>query len=104
MWYDINMEKDLEKKIKEEEIQDEDEMVIADMSLVRKRRAFLPDRIRHEDRLMSGGGESDLQLSDEETKWAILGTLKAALLIGGAYAIGLGAIILLMVILFKNFG
>lgn len=35
-------------------------------------------------------------LNQDERKWYILGTLKAALLIGMAYAVGLGAIILLI--------
>lgn len=116
---------------------DEDEMVVADMSLVRKSSIFLPERIRNQNRLSdaaekgnlssnidplgravhmpgaypssggySGGGNysSGPELSSEETKWAILGTLKAAFLIGGAYIIGLGGLILLLFVLFKNFG
>ncbi len=92
-----------------DDLEDEDEMVIADMSYVQKPSVFLPKRIRHEDRL-PGSPLADnsnpyatpgLDLSPEETKWAILGSLKAALLIGGAYAIGLGGLVLLMYLAFK---
>ena len=106
---------------------EEDEMVVADMSFVRKRSIFLPERIRHERRLEGDNGTSnidplgrnvlsssagyqgtsthsgsDLDMSPETAKWAILGTLKAALIIVGAYAVGLGALIFLMFLAFKH--
>ena len=99
----------------EEEL-DEEEMVIADMSMVRKPNVFLPSRLRGEESLPGGavsgmgfGGapsNSDIvasELSPEETKWAILGSLKAAVLIGGAYIVGLGLVVLTMFLLFKYF-
>ncbi len=95
---------------------DEEEMVIADMSMVRKPNVFLPRKLRGEERLPSGafddrglGGapsNSDIvasELSPEETKWAILGSLKAAFMIGGAYIVGLGLVVLTMFLLFKYF-
>lgn len=101
---------------KEKDKAEEEEMVVADMSLVRGRSVFLPERIRHEGRLKqsgssgktresAGGFESPIgeELSPEATKWAILGSLKAALLIGGAYAIGLWLLVLVMFVLFKYF-
>lgn len=39
-------------------------------------------------------------LTKEQTRWAILGTLKASLLIGLAYVVGLGLLILIMVLWF----
>ena len=123
---------DVEQVVSKTSVPDEDEMIVADMSLVRKRSLFLPERIRNEGRLKGGeshnkidplgrgafasssmqssykdsvyGGKdstSDLDLDSETTKWAILGTLKAAFLIGGAYIIGLGGLILLMFLAFK---
>lgn len=123
----------LRNSLNNKPIDDEDDMVVADMSLVRKRSVFLPERIRHEGRLGgSGDGTSPYggvdplgrgalwsqnqnqstynplspsggELTKEETKWAILGSLKAAVLIGSAYAIGLGAVVLLMFLAFKYF-
>ena len=110
----INEDKDLKLNNPEDE---EEEMVIADMSMVQKPSVFLPRRLRHEDRLPGGALDnsraqgsytnSDIvgsELTPEETKWAILGSLKAALLIGGAYAGGLGLLILVMYLLFEFFG
>lgn len=42
------------------------------------------------------------QFTKEQTRWAILGALKASLLIGLAYAVGLGLIILIMVLWFTR--
>ena len=105
------------RPVSDSESVDEEEMVVADMSMVQKPSVFLPKRLRHEGRLPGGsidsigfGGaptNSDIvgsELTPEETKWAILGSLKAALLIGGAYAGGLGLLILVMFLLFKFFG
>lgn len=123
-----NIEPDTENTtIDSSGIIDEEDMVVADMSLVRKRRAFLPDRIRNEERLKNGGmmGQEPVgsrtedlaigsresasgtissvygDLTPDQTKWAILGTLKAALLVGSAYAVGLGGLILILYLLFR---
>ena len=124
-----NIEEDI-NSINNIDDESQDELVVADMSLVRKRSTFLPERIRHEDRLAQDsslvGGKNDYannpaalssrttadprgenggsvygELTPEETKWALFGTLKAALMVGAAYAVGLGLIILIMVLVFS---
>lgn len=91
--------------------EDDDDRVIADMSLVQRRTAFIPEKIRREAKLKEQAMRSNPQMTnalDEmdagTTKWAILGMLKAALLVGGAYILGLGAFILLLYLGFKYFG
>ncbi len=44
----------------------------------------------------------DHSISKEERRWAIFGALKASLLIGLAYVVGLGIVILLLVLYFKK--
>ncbi len=44
----------------------------------------------------------DNSLNSSERRWAILGALKASLMIGFAYIIGLGIIILLLVLYFNK--
>ncbi len=44
----------------------------------------------------------DNSLNKEERKWAILGALKASMLIGLAYVTGLGLVTLLLVLYFKR--
>lgn len=46
--------------------------------------------------------EEPVQYTKEQTLWAILGALKAALLVGFAYIFGLGSVILLMYLFFKK--
>ena len=47
-------------------------------------------------------GEEPVQYTKEQTFWAVLGALKAALLVGFAYIFGLGSVILLMYLFFKK--
>lgn len=44
----------------------------------------------------------DNSLNKEERKWAILGALKASMLIALAYIVGLGLVVLLLVLYFKR--
>ena len=45
--------------------------------------------------------KDEYRMSNGEKFWYILGSLKAALLIASAYIIGLGALILLMIVIFS---
>lgn len=44
----------------------------------------------------------DNSLNKDERKWAILGALKASMLIALAYIVGLGLVVLLLVLYFKR--
>ena len=90
--------------MKKHEFFEDDGRTVADMSNVsrqplliprpRRRRppraADMPDRER--------SAEPPLDLSREEQRWAILGAMKAALLIALAFIVGLGIVILLFVL------
>lgn len=86
----------------------DDERVIADMSGV-SRRSILTGRPR--------GTRAELkevpvkkqenpydqeEITSEQRKWYILGTLKASLMIGAVYAIGFGIVILLMILIWGH--
>ena len=87
--------------------EDDDGRTIVDMSDVERPNLFLPRipsqeaKSREAERRQRETDPSDrqretLDLSPSERRWAILGMLKAALLIATPFAIGLGGIILLM--------
>ena len=86
-------------KRKREEFED-DGRTIADMSGVGHQPVFLPRRPqrrtpdRTEDDRAAPPREEDL-LTPQERRWYVLGALKAALLIGLVFIVGLGLVVLL---------
>ena len=93
----------------------DDGRTIASMSGVERPNLFVPKMNTHGDRNSSvpdsanNADGSDFErdrpwdqsgrLSKEETRWYALGALRAALLIGLAFIVGLGAAILLMILI-----
>ena len=81
---------------------DDDGRVIADMSGLESQPQFLP-RTGRKDRSQRPAANNDRPwestLTPEERRIAILAALKAALLIALAFILGLGAVILLMVLI-----
>lgn len=82
---------------------EDDGRTIVDMSQV-ERPNLLTVRSFNED-LETPRASSSLpqeSFDKEQRKWAILGALKASLLIGLAYVVGLGLLILILVLWFLN--
>ena len=91
----------------------DDGRTIASMSGVERQNFFIPKVRANEERdsfSSSDGGEDSKndrpwdqsgRLSKEETRWYAFGALKAALLIGSAFIVGLGAAILLMILIWS---
>ena len=93
--------------MRKNDIKDDDGRVIADMSGVEKPIMFgflSPSFRRSRGNRFQGRSslEDGVEMSREERRYYILGALKASLLIGLAYAVGLGLIILLMVLLWAR--
>ncbi|MBE5038579.1 hypothetical protein INF35_12345 [Subdoligranulum sp. DSM 109015] len=92
--------------MKKHEPFEDDGRTIADMSGVEMPSLFLPRKPRqpgqdNTPRETSGQDrpwEEQEELTAGQKFWVILGALKAALLIGSVYLVGLGLIILLMVL------
>ena len=88
--------------------EDDDGRTIADMGGVERPNLFTPripsqeeksreaERRQREAVTQGKPSEEPLNLTPEERRWAILGVVKAGLLIALPYAIGLGLIIFLM--------
>ena len=119
-------EKEKEKSREDEAM---DDYIIADMSVVERRNLIFPrmpdrysqlggkgaggasssfgkNRIKHANHGDMPGYEENFDYSQandidkEATLWYMMGALKAGLLIGGAFILGLGLIILLMYVFF----
>ena len=93
--------------MRKNDIKDDDGRVIADMSGVEKPIMFgflSPSFRRSRGNKFHGRFtmEDGVEMSKEERRYYILGALKASLLIGLAYTVGLGLIILLMVLLWAR--
>ena len=91
---------------KKREFEDDDGRAIVDMRGVEKMPLFgsLVPPSRRELEKPAEKKEpwrDEYRMSNGEKFWYILGSLKAALLIASAYIIGLGAIILLMILVFS---
>lgn len=91
---------------------DEDDFVISDMSAIERPSLFGFKPIGDWKRSKSGTKESvdmtyqpanqeSISLTKEETRWYIFGVLKASLLIGMVYAVGLISVIILLLFLTK---
>lgn len=91
---------------KEREFEDDDGRTIVDMRGVEKMPLFgslVPPSRRELEKPTEKKDpwKEEYRMSNGEKFWYILGSLKAALLIASAYIIGLGAIILLMILVFS---
>ena len=87
---------------KEDIVQEEDEVVVADMSGITKKNLFSVKSPTYtpQENSQPNTVQEDLLTSDER-KWYILGALKASFLIGLAYAVGFGLFIFLILMLYK---
>lgn len=95
----------MQNKVKDE--YEDDGHTIVDMSSVERPNLFSFRNISSKPSNVQEKKENDRpwedhSLSKSERRWAILGALKASLMIGGAYIIGLGIIILLLVLYFNK--
>lgn len=78
---------------------------IVDMSNVERPNLFTfknPYLENRKDIKVSSNSNSE-PYTKEQTRWAILGALKASLLIGLAYAVGIGLFILILYLFYKHF-
>ena len=78
---------------------EDDGRTIADMSGIAPQPAILPRKKRREEP-PEGRGEG-LELTRKEKRWAVLGAMKAVLLIAGAYLLGLGILLALLFLIWK---
>ena len=78
---------------------EDDGRTIADMSGIAPQPTIVPRRKpRKEPEANSGEG---LELTRKEKRWAVLGAMKAVLLIAGAYLLGLGILLGLLFLIWK---
>lgn len=77
---------------------EDDGRTIADMSGIAPQRALLPRRKPRKEPETSGEG---LELTRKEKRWAVLGAMKAVLLIAGAYLLGLGILLGVLFLIWK---
>ena len=83
--------------------EEDDQRTIADMSGISRPNPFgfgPPEDIRRKPAGRSGSPEQP-ELNREERSAAVWGAMKAALLVGAAYIVGLGAVIGLMVLFWR---
>ena len=78
---------------------EDDGRTIADMSGIAPQPTILPRKKRCEEP-PEGRGEG-LELTRKEKRWAVLGAMKAVLLIAGAYLLGLGILLGLLFLIWK---
>lgn len=83
----------------------DEETTIADMSMVERRTLLIPKIPGEEKKARIVEKETppwvDDSMSSEERRWAILGAVKAALVIAIPFILGLGAIILAISLLYS---
>ena len=78
---------------------EDDGRTIADMSGIAPQPTILPRRkSRKVPETNSGEG---LELTRKEKRWAVLGAMKAVLLIAGAYLLGLGILLGILFLIWK---
>ena len=78
---------------------EDDGRTIADMSGIAPQPTILPRRKpRKEPETNSSEG---LELTRKEKRWAVLGAMKAVLLIAGAYLLGLGILLGILFLIWK---
>ena len=81
---------------------DDDGRVIADMSGLESQPRFLPGtggREKASRQTVNNDRPWESSMTPEERRWTILAALKASMLIALAFILGLGAVILLMVLI-----
>lgn len=76
---------------------EDDGRVLADMSGITPRRGSWPGERRQEPEQR----QPEPALTRQERRWVVLGALKGTLLIAGAYLLGLGAVIALLLLLWR---
>ncbi len=81
--------------------EDDDGRTVADMSDVSRPELFRPRAPEHRRETPERDPRPEERFTRQERRWYALGALKAALLIGLAYVAGLGAVIALMILLWK---
>jgi len=82
----------------------DDGRTIADMSAVERPALFLPRRSRRRERAPEEGepsGTPESAYTPQEQRWAVLGALRAGLMIALAYALGLGLVILILLLIWR---
>lgn len=100
----------MSQKRRRKQYDDDDGRTIADMSSVSggshlfgavrpSEDDFLKKEARDESGGAKGARHDESQITSEERRWYVLGAMKATLLIALAFIVGLGAAILLMILL-----
>lgn len=84
--------------MKKRQYPDDDGRTVADMSNVSRQPLLFPRPQRRKPSIPSQESSEPVELSREEQRWAVLGALKAALLIALVFLVGLGIVILLFLI------
>ena len=77
---------------------EDDGRTIADMSGIAPQPTIVPRRKPRKEPESSGEG---LELTRKEKRWAVLGAMKAVLLIAGAYLLGLGILLGILFLIWK---
>lgn len=75
---------------------------IVDMSSIERPNLFTFRNTKQEEVKQEEKPWVDNTLNKDERRWAILGALKASILIALAYIVGLGLVVLLLVLYFKR--
>ena len=78
---------------------EDDGRTIADMSGIAPQPTILPRRKPRKEPETNSG--EDLELTRKEKRWAVLGAMKAVLLIAGAYLLGLGILLGILFLIWK---
>ncbi len=84
----------------------DDGRTIADMSAVERPALLLPRLPRKRERVPEEETQArtpESAYSPQERRWAILGAMRAGLLIALAYAVGLGLVILILLLIWQIF-
>lgn len=91
--------------------EEQDERVVADMSGVERRNIMFGSRPKGtraelkeppQKRRNSAYPYEEEEITPEQRKWYILGTLKASFMIGAVYVVGIGLVILLMILIWGH--
>ena len=78
----------------------DDDRTIADMSQVDRPNLLWP-RLRTDNRFQTRSGEQERPYTPQERRWAVLGAMRAGLMIAGVFIAGLGLVIAGLLLLWK---